>query len=299
VNTFVTSARFELLMVRRTRTAHLLLAVFVGMVTASSVIGYATNRTVTRVYNEISAQALTTAPNPFTGVSPLFYARNAVIYVVLIGALLAIVLGAQTTLRDRKAGTSGLILSRPTSASGRLLGQFAGLAVTLGVVLVASMAISWIIISIIAGQPLAPDLTLRLLGFTALAWMLLLIFTLLGMLTGIRSRRETTAFLVPIVVWSVVAFIVPQIGTAARPVSLLNPVPAQATLGGSFEGLSQVAAPLSVTEEFKFVSGLLLQDNTVTGNLGVAVASLLGTFAAMLAIVLLTPRRSLRRDLDA
>ena len=43
--------------------------------------------------------------------SPLYYARNAVIYVLLIGSLMAIVLGVQATVRDRKASTVDLVLS--------------------------------------------------------------------------------------------------------------------------------------------------------------------------------------------
>lgn len=88
----------------------MLLLVFLGMVVISSVIEV-TNQTVTNVYREISAEGLTTAPHPFDRISPLFYARNSTIYVTLIGALLAIVLGAQATLRDRKADTMGIVVS--------------------------------------------------------------------------------------------------------------------------------------------------------------------------------------------
>lgn len=295
---FRASVGLELLAARRTRTAHLLLVVFLGMVIASSVIGFITNQTVTSVYDEIAAEGLTTAPNPFTGVSPLFYARNAVIYVVLIGALLAIVLGAQATLRDRKAGTSGLVLTRPTAKAPRLLGQFAGLAIVLAVVLTVAVAITWAIISAIDGAPLNIDLTSRLLGFGALSWLLLLTFALLGMLGGLRSRREATALLVPFVVWSVVAFVIPQVGTAARPVSLLNPVPAVAAQGGGFELVAAITGPLSVTEQFKRVSGQLLQDATVGGDAALGLLVMIATFAIMLAIVLATPRAALLRGLD-
>lgn len=149
MNAFLASARHELLNNRRSRTAHLLLVVFVGMVAASSVIGWLTNSTVTGVYEKILAAGLTSAPNPFSHVFPLYYASNSVIYVVLIGALMAIVLGVQATLRDRKAATIDLVFSRPVSPAARLLGQLAGLGVVIAVVLAVSMAISWALISVI------------------------------------------------------------------------------------------------------------------------------------------------------
>ena len=117
MTSILVSARHEMLNTRRTRTAHLLLFVFIGMVVASSVIGWVTNQIVTGVYEKVLAAGLTTAPNPFTGVTPLFYARNAVIYVMLIGSLMAIVLGVQATLRDRKAASGSCWPRRSPSVS--------------------------------------------------------------------------------------------------------------------------------------------------------------------------------------
>src|SRR6202011_2729170 len=112
---FVATIKQELLCARRERLPQILLVIFLAMVALSNFIGWATNHTVTNVYNQAVKQSLTTAPNPFTGVSPLFYARNTVVYIVLIGALLAIVLGVQSMLRDRKAKVTDLLLSRPVS----------------------------------------------------------------------------------------------------------------------------------------------------------------------------------------
>jgi ABC-2 type transport system permease protein len=118
------------------------------------------------------------------------------------------------------------------------------------------------------------------------------------MLAGIRSRHEATALLVPFVIWSILAFVLPQIGTAARPVSLLNPVPAVNPTGGYFDFLSALTAPVAVTEQFKRAAGALLQDPAATGN---AVASALGlvVFLLVMAIAItVTPRARMRRPLD-
>jgi len=298
MNAFLASARLEMMHTRRTRTAHLLLFVFLGMVSVSSIIGWVTNDTVTRVYEQIRADGFTTEPNPFTDVTPLYYARNSVIYVVLIGALMAIVLGVQATLRDRKAGTTDLVLSRPVSTVARIGGQLAGLGVVVATVLAISTTISWIAIGIISGGPLGPAETWRLIAFAVLSWALLLGFVVLGMIAGLYSRHETTALLVPFVVWSVITFAIPQLGTAAHPVALLNPVPAVPPAGGFFDVVATVTGPLAITEQFKHSAGLILGDASATGNLAPGVILIASALAAVTVAVVSTPRQRLRRALN-
>ncbi len=298
MSVFLISARHEVLAARRTRTSNLLLVVFVGMVITSSVIGWVTHQSVTSVYDQVIADGLSSAANPFAGISPLYYARNAVIYVLLIGSLMAIVLGVQSTLRDRRAVTSDLVLSRPVGSGARLFGQSAGLGMILALVIGVSLSVSWVVISIITSAPLGWGDTARLLGFGGLSWMLLEGFALVGMLTGLRSQRETTALLVPFVVWSVVAFVLPQIGTAARPIALLNPVPAVNPTGGYFDLVSVLTGPLSVTEQFKRASSLVLRDSTVTGDATSSVLILLAFLVVMVVVVVLTPRARMRSGLN-
>ncbi|WP_104131500.1 ABC transporter permease [Cryobacterium sp. M91] len=300
MNTILTSARHEILCTLRARVALLLLlVVFLGMVSLSSLIDWLTNTTVTRVYKKILIDGLTTAPNPFAAVSSLYYSHNSVIYVVLIGALMAIILGVQATLRDRKSATADLVLSRPINTVQRLIGQFLGLGAVIAAVLTASTVISWASISVIVAAPLGIDPTLRLIGFAALSWTLMMIFALLGMLTGLYSRKEMTALLVPFVIWSAIAFVLPQIGTAARPVALLNPVPALATSGStSFDLISAVTGPFAITEQFKRAASIVLRDDSVTGSPWLSILLLLAVLVAMTWIVVVTPRRTLRTGLN-
>jgi ABC-2 type transport system permease protein len=298
MNPVLASARHEVLSTWRSRTAHILLYVFIGMVLVSSFIGWTTNRTVTSVYDQISAEGLTDQPNPFLNASPLNYARNAIIYVILIGALMAMVIGAQSTLRDRKAGTSALVLSRPISTVARLFGQLAGSALVLAAVLAISFFASWVSIGIIDGAVLGPEGSARLTAFALLSWVLLLGFLIIGMLAGLVSRNETSALLVPFVIWSAVAFVLPQIGTAARPVALLNPVPHPPATGGYFDVVAAITSPFAITEQFKRASGDLLQDRLANPGDVWASAYIVAFFVLMLVILLVTPRDRLRRPLD-
>ena len=290
----LTMARQELVALRRERLPLVLLIVFVVMVSVSSLIGWLTNTTVSSVWEKPTQAGLTTAPNPFATVSPLYYARNTVIYLVLIGALMAIVVGVTSTMRDRKARTVDLVLSRPIDVPAYLLGKLAGIGVWLAMILAAVAVISWASISVITRAALPPGDTARLLGFYAIALVLLLAFVALGMISGIYSSRETTALLVPISVWSIVAFVLPQIGTSANPVSLLNPVPSVITPGGAFDTLNTVLRPLSVTEQFKTASGLTLGDTEVTGSLPASLFVIVLAFAVCAVALLVTKRDRIR-----
>lgn len=281
-------ARQEVLALTRERLPMITLIVFVGMVSVSSFIGWLTNSTVSAVWEQTKAAGLTQAGNPFADVSPLYYARNTVIYVVLIGALMSITVGVTSAMRERKARTVDLVLTRPVSMRTHLASKVLGIATGFAAVLTLVAAITWISIAIIIHGPLGLGDTARILGLFAVTEVLLLAFAVVGMLSGIYASRETTALLVPISLWSIVAFVLPQVGTSQNPVSLLNPVPSVAAPGGAFDTLNALVSPLSVTEQFKTAGGLILGDAQVTGSLtlslSVVVLSLVVGFALLMTV---------------
>ncbi len=292
------AARQEIKSLRREKLAQALLIVFVGMVSLSSFIGWLTKKNVTAIWQKVKYQGLTTAPNPFANVPDLYYLRNTVIYLVLIGALLAIVLGVASILRDRKAHTADLILTRPIDSRSYLLGKLMGIGLWLTTILGFVTLISWMSIALIIGKALAFGDSLHLVAFFAMSLIFLLGFVLLGMICALYSSRETNALLLPISLWSIITFVLPQLGTADHPVSLLNPVPAIANQGGAFSILNSVFSPLSTTEQFKKASSSILGNPDFIGSptVGItvlALALMVGTF------VLLTSKRDrLRRTLD-
>jgi len=298
MNQATATIRQELLCAKRERLPQILMVIFVAMVGLSSFIGWATNHTVTSVYNQAVVQGLTTAQNPFTGVSPLFYARNTVIYIVLIGALLAIVLGVQSMLRDRKAKVTDLLLSRPLSSPLYLGSKLLGLGIGILLILFVSFDINWLSISVIIGHALGLQDSIRLLLFYAVAWVFLIPFVSLGLLSGLYAHQETTALLLPIVLWSMLTFVLPQLGTAEHPVSLLNPVPAQIASHGLFFHVNQtVFGPLSFTEHFKQLSGTILKDSEVSGS-SIKSQVVMGSFVVIsIGTLLLTKRSRLREEL--
>ena len=289
----------ELRVARTSRLAMLLLAIFVGMVLLSGFIGWAAHRTVTGVYDEVLRQGATSAPNPFASQNPLELMKNTVIYVILIGALLAVLLGVQSSLGDRKAGVVDLLFSRPLTIRQYVMGKLLGMQLLMAMVLVGAGVISWVTILLAGGRTLNFSETLSLAGFLLIAWMFLLPFNCLGLLFGAGSRRESSALLMPILAWVLLTFMLPQLGTAEHPVALLNPVVSQPAAQGTFFEINRVVLkPISLTDRFKDLSASLLHLGDGAASpwfdlLMLAAAGLLGCCAA----IFLVKRKGLRRRL--
>jgi ABC-2 type transport system permease protein len=289
VSAFLTVARQEVRSTGRERLAIALLVVFLGMALASAVIGWSSHRTVMSVYNETVLQTGRDVPNPFVDVSPLDVVKNTVIYLVLIGALLAVVVGVRAGVRDRKAGVTDLILSRPIGPRSYLLGKLLGAQAWMGIVLVVALVASWLSVWVISGTPLDLAATGRLLGFFALAWVFLLPFSVMGMIAGAKSRHESTALLIPILLWVAITFVIPQLGTAQNPTALLNLF---------FRVNHTILQPISITEHFKHASAALLQlRDAGSGAVGWDLLSLGLVAVVAFGVLLLTARSSMRRPL--
>lgn len=176
MSAWTATVRQEIAATSRERLPQLVFAVFVGMSTASAFIGTTAKGTVSGVYREIAAQGLTTAANPFDSVSPLYYARNNVIYIILIGALLAIITGVQSTMRDRRAQTMDMVLSRNITPGDYLGAKLAGAALMLAGLMLITAFLSFAGIAAAAGAVPTPNETLRLGALYGLAWLFLIPF---------------------------------------------------------------------------------------------------------------------------
>ncbi|HEY3375381.1 MAG TPA: ABC transporter permease subunit [Candidatus Aquicultor sp.] len=291
-------AKQEIRIARTERLQILLLAIFVGMVFLSSFIGWSAHHTVMNVYTETVRQGATAVANPFANQPQLELLKNTVIYIVLIGALLAILIGVRSSLHDRKAGVIDIILSRPLSMRQYIAGKILGVQITVASILLITGVISWLGISIVLAHPLGLVSTVAILKFYLTAWLFLFPFSILGMVFGACSCRETTALLIPILIWVLFAFVIPQLGTAEHPSALLNPVPAQAASQGEFFSFNRsILQPISITDRFKSASGAILQFSDATGPAAYDWAALTGIAVASCFLVLFITPKAMRREL--
>ena len=298
MKTVSTVARFEMLSATRERLPRMLLVVFLGMIAASSVIGWLSHTTVSAIYDQVLRDGLTTAANPFLGSSPLRNMTNSVIYVIVIGALLASITGVQSTLRDRKMATTDLILVRPNQTAAYLGGKLLGQALWLLAIVAVATGVNILSISIISGSFLSPLDSARIISFYLASWLFLMGFLAVGMISGLRSRSEATALLLPILLWGLLVFVLPQLGTAAHPVSLLNPVAVIASQGSFFQLVNVLVGPLALGEQFKVLSTSILGlGSPVTAALNSLTLLIIFTTVTISAL-LATPRSALRSSLD-
>ena len=248
----------------RSKSPQLVVAVFLILTSISSIIGWLTVRNVTKIYNDIVSQNLTTAPNPFANVPPLYYMRDSVIYVVLIGSLMAIILGAQASLRDRKSNVDVLIQTRNVNLVHRILGQLSAISLIITILETVALLTSYISIWVIQGVPLNISAMLLLLGYGTISVLLMVAVAVMGFAFGTFSKSEESSLLYPIVAWAVVTFTIPQIITSTHPVALLNPTPAVSTGMGLAQNVINVISPLALMENFKAIANALLGiDNSI------------------------------------
>ena len=276
----------------------MLLIVFLGMIAASSLIGWLSHVTVSAIYDQVLRDGLTTATNPFLGLSPLGNMSNSVIYVIVIGALLASITGVQSGLRDRKMVTVDIVLVRPLNPAAYLGGKLLGQALWLLAIVVIAGMVNFFSISIISGNLLVPMDGLRIALFYLASWLFLMGFLAIGMISGLRSRSEATALLIPILMWGILVFVLPQLGTAAHPVSLLNPVAALPSQGTLFQMMNILVGPLALGEQFKVLSTAVLGLGTAAESAVVAIAIIFIFTAISVVALLATPRSTLRSSLD-
>jgi ABC-2 type transport system permease protein len=184
--------------------------------------------------------------------------RDSVIYVVLIGSLMAIILGAQASLRDRKSNANELIKTRNVNLVHRILGQLSAVGSIIILLEIVALLTSFISIWVIQKTPLNIGAIFSLMGYGAVSAILMIVIAATGFTFGTISKSEESSLLYPIVGWAVVTFTIPQIITSTHPVALLNPTPAVSTGTGLAQSVINGISPLAVMENFKAIANAIL-----------------------------------------
>jgi len=282
-----TIARHQLLSLRRQRTFIGLLATLLVMTALAGVLGWSSHRTIVGVYDEsvklLAAQGLPAPENPFRLKPTLSLLSNMVVYIPLIGALLAVVLGHVSLADDETDGVGRLVFSRQVTRTSYVIGKIVGAASVLLAILVFSLTVSALSLLIVnRAAPTVAELG-RLATFYGLSWLYLMVFALIGMATVLVTRRRSLALLSAMGAWLVITFAVPQVTSGLRPTQSLNPITDPVSTSQAFFRATSKARPFSVVEQYKQISGHVLQTSTDGGNSIGGLLSIAG-LAALLAI---------------
>ncbi|KEO55024.1 ABC transporter permease [Thioclava pacifica] len=269
-------ARQSLLYIFRERTVALLAALFVVLVMVSAYLGWSATSTVNSIYNDavvyLTAQGQPIPPNPVHDISPLSLMRNMSIYVSLIGALAAIVIGYQLIAADRKSGVVPLIGARPLERGEYLRGKIAALLAANGALMSVAAVIATATFLILPQVSLSAAGWGKLLLFFVLAYGYMVMFGLLALGTAARTKSESVGLLVPVTAWLTVTFILPSLTGNIHPTAAINPISALAPPPDTtfFHWTGWLIGPFSVAESFKWLSADLLDylpATAVTGSM--------------------------------
>lgn len=259
-------ANNEIRLIVREKTFLMLLFVFFLMTFFSAYIGWSTNTIVLKVYQAsvdfLKLSGIThLPPDPFINIPPLSIFKNMIIYVFLIGALMAIVLGHRSFIRERKTGVVQLLFSKQVSRNNYIVGKILGISsllfILVGITFILSLISSFFIphvhLSIIEIEKLSIFYLISLVYLTT--------FALIAFIFGVILPDESLALFAPILFWVVVTFILPELTTGQNPVALLNPTNiSQNTIQGTFfTTMHKLLFPVSIEQHFVGIAQPLLE----------------------------------------
>ena len=293
-----TIASHQVLSLRRQRVFLAMLATLLTMTALAGVLGWSSHQTIVRVYDQavklLASTGKPAPPNPFLLKPTLSLLSNMVVYIPLIGALLALIVGHLSIVDDETNGTGRLVFSRQISRTSYVLGKIVSAATVLAVVLTASLGVSVAALLVVNRAIAGADLG-RLVMFYGLSWLYLMVFALIGMVTVLMTRRRSIALLSAMGAWLVITFVIPQFTSGLRPTQSLNPITDPASTSQTFFKITSKFRPYSIVEQYKQASGQILQTSTVE-SLGHTIQRILPIAGAAVVLVLLTIRLVQRHD---
>jgi len=182
---------------------------------------------------------------PAPSLNPLSASKSFVNYIGLLGALLAIVLGNASVVKEKRSGTLKLILSRQIFRDTFLGGKLIGNMVLLLIISIFTSIITFGAVITISNVPLTTGDISRMCMFFLMSFLYMTFFLVLGIFLAIVIPNGNKALLITVIIWLIISFILPQIGDT---MDMDNQLP-----GGFFAsmGMSKVDTQ-KVLDNFKF-----------------------------------------------
>jgi ABC-type transport system involved in multi-copper enzyme maturation permease subunit len=294
-----TVAAHQVLSLRRRRVLNVLIGTLIGVTVLAGVLGWASHETIIGVYDEsvrlLASRGLGAPPNPFLLKPVLSLLSNEIIYITMIGALVALVLGHLSVADDETTGIARLIFSRRMTRKHYALGKIVAVAYVLALGLAACMVVSVGALLLVNRKLPSLENMGRLIGFFVFSWLYLMVFALIGIVTLLVTRRRSLGLLTAIGTWLVVTFALPQFTSGLRPSQSLNPIVDRISTSQTFFRITSRGRPFSIAEQFKEAAGRILATSATESIAATArrVAPIVMLFAVL---CLLTIRLVQRHD---
>ena len=265
MSTTLLIANAEIRALFRERTMYSISGVFLFMAMMSAFIGWSTFTTTDAVYRAsvvyLHANGVSSVPeNPLRSVSTLASFDNLIVYIVLIGALLAIVIGHRSVMRERRSGVLQVLFTRPVRKVSFVFGKLLGLGFVLFGIVSVTAAITIASSIFLPFQHLNIGDVAHILTFLLLSFLYMFFFALCGLFFSIVAKSESLALFIPICIWVGITFVLPELATGLTPTALLNPVTMLQLppLDGFFNSVQHILFPISLGWHYTIMSGELL-----------------------------------------
>lgn len=257
-------ARQSLTSLLRDRSVLILIAFFVAMVLVTAWLGWSATKTVDAIYVDaaqyLAASGHPVPPNPVSQSAPLAVLRNLGVYISLIGAFGAIVIGQLLIEDDRRAGTLPLIGARPVQRHDLALGKMLALVMATGAMIAVAGIIAVVTLLTIPSLFVGPLDLWNLALFLVAGWAYVTVFGCLALGAAARVPATAGGLIAATVVWLVVTFVLPELTANVHPTAAINPISTLASTpdSGFFQLMSAILGPFSLAEAFAWASGDLL-----------------------------------------
>lgn len=178
-----------------------ILAVLMVAVLAS---GYQAGQSMARMQGDFIGVGMT--------LSPLMMGFQSFTYLFgSTGALVAIILGFDAIVRERKSGSLNVLMTHPVYRDNVITGKLVGMMAALGLVIVAAVAVPVGIMLSVSGISVNPEEFSRIMVYAALVFLLLLTYLALGIATSTFSKEPSNSLVYSIAVWVVLGTLLFQI----------------------------------------------------------------------------------------
>ena len=296
-------ARQSTVLILRERTVVLMAVLFGALVLISAWLGWQATAMVNRIYLDaaafLAAKGAAVPGNPVLDQPALAVLRNMPVYVMLIGAMAAIVIGNRLVALDRRAGVLALIGSRPASRQDYAAGKIAALSGLVGALVALTAGVAAVTLLVLpAAQPTLATWG-QFAGFFVLSAVYMMIFGLVALTAGAAATSEGVGLLVPVVLWLAVTFVLPALTLNLTPTAVLNPVSALAVPPDTafFRWMGWGLGPVSLADAYGVASARLLGDlppgwisrSAIPPVIGLMLVLALSLAAAGRALVALAP----------
>lgn len=317
MNPIITIAKKEITDALKNKLFLIILVMLLVLTVVSVILGAYQVRVAVDEYNNsvaflksLGKTVLPAIPN----LNPIAASKSFVNYMGMLGALIAMVLGNRAIASEYKNGTLRLILSKRVFRDGFLNGKLLGNLTILLAITIFSAIVTFTAVGLIGNVTLAGSDIARMLLFFLMSFLFMTFFLVLGIAFAVFVRNGKKALLLTIVVWLVLAFVLPQIGDT---MDMDNQLPGGffASMGMTKQQEEQVLAhfkfyetlrdgfeEMSPTKHYERVSFALLnvkpgfESNTPLQVLGLKWVNIIGLTAPTIILWLIAYMVFLRRE---